>query len=332
MKGLYVHIPFCLTRCHYCNFITTADSSRTSRARFFSALQKEVDYIQKKYPHLVFDTFYLGGGSPSILTIPELEQLVLMLRKAFEFRKGHEFSFEFNPGDGDQEKIKTLKKLGVNRISLGAQAFQDSLLKTLGRRHAVKDIKSSVKKIRDAGIDHISFDLMLRIPGQTPEDFQRSLKACIALKASQISLYDLEVHPHTVFGEAFKKGKLDLPSEEEHAQMYEAAIHRLCKAGYEHYEVSNFAKPGLASRHNLIYWHNQEYLGLGPGAFSYLEGVRSQFASDLDRYLKKCEAENWEWDSEDVLSAEDIEKETLVTGLRLQEGVKIGRASCRERV
>jgi oxygen-independent coproporphyrinogen-3 oxidase len=165
---------------------------------------------------------------------------------------------------------------------------------------------------------------MLRLPGQTVEDFRDSIKKCMKLDASQVSLYDLEVHEGTSFGRFQKEGKLDLPGEEDHSRMYESAIEILTGAGYEHYEISNFAEPGLASRHNLIYWHNQEYLGLGPGAFTYRDGVRSQFAPDLGRYLEKCEAGDWKNDVEDMLSEQEKETETLVTGLRLCEGVSPG--------
>jgi oxygen-independent coproporphyrinogen-3 oxidase len=190
-----------------------------------------------------------------------------------------------------------------------------------GRRHTVRDIEDAIAKIRRAGISNISFDLMLRLPGQTVKDFRDSVERSIELGASQVSLYDLEVHEETPFGRLQKEGKLDLPGEDKHARMYESAIEMLMGAHYEHYEISNFAKPGLMSRHNLIYWHNQEYLGLGPGAFTYLGGIRSQFAPSLERYLEKCEAGDWKNDTEDKLSEEEKETETLVTGLRLCEGV-----------
>ena len=321
MRGLYVHIPFCKTRCHYCNFVTTAEHSSDLRDRFFKALSSEIKYIRERSGRLSFDTLYLGGGTPSCLTVREIEILISEVRTAFEFKSGYEFTCEFNPGDGDETKLKALRGLGVNRISLGCQSFQDAILQRLGRRHTVRDIEETVSKMRQAGITNISFDLMLCLPGQTVEDFRDSVRKCIELKASQVSLYDLEVHTGTLFGNLEKEGKLDLPQEEEHAKMYESAIEMLTRAGYEHYEISNFSKTGLASRHNLIYWHNQEYRGLGPGAFTYLGGTRSQFASDLDRYLEKCGAGEWKNDIEDKLSEEERETETLATGLRLREGV-----------
>lgn len=321
MRGLYIHIPFCKTRCPYCNFVTTAEDSPALRERFLEAVAAEIKHVHSCYGRLSFDTLYFGGGTPSNLNIPEIEQLTAELYAAFEFKKGYEFAFEFNPGDGDQTNLKALQRIGVNRISLGCQSFAGTILKKLGRRHTVRDIEETILKICSAGITNISFDLMLRLPGQTVRDFRDSVKRCVELEAAQVSLYDLEVHEKTPFGRAQQEGRLDLPAEDEHAQMYGAAIEMLINAGYEHYEISNFAKPGMASRHNLIYWHNEEYLGLGPGAFTYLNGVRSQRASDLGLWLKKYEAADWKNDLEDRLSEEEKETETLVMGLRLCEGI-----------
>jgi oxygen-independent coproporphyrinogen-3 oxidase len=322
-----------------------------------SALKGEMQRAARQYGRLKFDTVYFGGGTPSVLATHEMTELMDRIRADFEVAKDAEITCEWNPGDGppdeagrasscfsggDDEKLSAFKTLGVNRISLGAQSFRDALLTRLGRRHTVHDTILTIERIRRAGIGNISVDLMLRIPGQTPEDFQVSLDRAVELGASQVSLYDLEVHDGTVFGREREENKLELPGEEEHAAMYRDAIDTLTRASYEHYEISNFAKPGFASRHNLIYWHNQEYLGIGPGAFSYLNGIRYQFASDADRtrasgscrgsadalvigaenYLRKCEAGDTKNDVQDELSEEEKETESFVTGLRLREGVR----------
>jgi len=320
-RGLYVHIPFCERRCHYCDFISCESPSAEFRERFLNALSQEIRADSEKYGKLFFDTVYLGGGTPSLLSVRELAALWGELRRNFDISADAETTCEWNPGDGEEEKFSALRALGVNRLSLGVQAFQDELLARLGRRHSVDDTLGTLEKIRKAGIDNISFDLMLRIPGQKLTDFRESLERCVALGASQVSLYDLEVHPRTVFALLQEKGELPLPSEEVHAHMYQAADEELVRAGYEHYEISNFARTGFASRHNLIYWHNQEYLGLGPGAFSYLNGTRYQFAHGVESYLEKCEAGKWRNDQEDVLSGAEQETESFVTGLRLHEGV-----------
>ena len=325
LKGLYIHLPFCETRCPYCNFVTTAAPSPNLRGRFFQSLAAEIKHARESCGRFSFDTLYLGGGTPSCLNIPEIDGLVSKIHAAFGFKKGYEFTCEFNPGDGEAAKLKAFRAAGVNRVSLGCQAFQEGVLQRLGRRHTARDIFETVAKIRAEGIRNISFDLMLRLPGQTAGDFRDSVKRCIELEAAQVSLYDLEVHRKTPFGRLEKEGKLDLPGEEEHARMYESAIERLGGAGYEHYEISNFAKPGMASRHNRIYWHNQEYLGLGPGAFSYLDGIRSQFAPSLDRYLEKCGVGNWTPDQEERLTEAEKETETFAMALRLREGVRPGK-------
>lgn len=321
-RGLYIHIPFCKSRCHYCNFISEKNPTLKFRERFLNALSLEMNQIQKQCGRLEFGTVYFGGGTPSLLSIFEMATIMDGIRRRFEVSSGAEITCEWNPGDGDDGKLAAFSKLGINRISLGVQSFQDFLLVRLGRRHSVADTLRTLKAIQKAGIYNRSFDLMLKIPGQTPENFEQSLEQCIGLEASQVSLYDLEVHGETVLGRLKKEGKLDLPGEDDHARMYRTAMEKLTKAGYEHYEISNFAKPGMASRHNLIYWHNQEYLGLGPGAFSYINGVRYQFASDRERYFRKCEERDWIFDQKDILSGEEKETETFVMGLRLREGVK----------
>lgn len=319
--GLYIHTPFCRSRCHYCNFLSVADPSPQFRARFFRCLGREMENAAARHGRLEFGSVYFGGGTPSLMTVEEMTGLTRGLCEWFTLCPDAEVTCEWNPGDEDSEKIEIFRVLGVNRISLGVQSFQDHLLTALGRRHSTRDTLNTVQKIRKSGINNISFDLMLRIPGQTAADFRASLQKCVELGAAQVSLYDLEVHDKTLLGRLRKEGRLELPSEEEHAAMYRSAIETLTAAGYEHYEISNFARPGFASRHNLVYWNNGEYLGLGPGAFSYLNGVRYQYAGDVDGYLEKCGAGDFRNDQEDVLSAKEKETETFVMKLRLREGV-----------
>lgn len=324
-KAFYIHIPFCKTRCHYCNFISIPAPAPELRQKFFLFLTNEMEQARKRYGQLKFDTVYFGGGTPSVLSVQEMTELTSRIHRCFRIAANAEITCEWNPGDDDSGKIAAFKALGINRISLGVQSFSDALLTKLGRRHTTHDTFLAIEKIRKAGIENISFDLMLRIPGQTLNDFQDSLTRAIELSASQVSLYDLEVHSGTPFGQMQKEGGLELPREDEHAAMYQAAIDTLTEAGYEHYEISNFAKPGFASRHNLIYWHNQEYLGLGPGAFSYLNGARYQFALDAEHYFRKCETGEWHNDVQDKLSEQEKETESFVTGLRLCEGVCPGK-------
>lgn len=319
--GLYVHIPFCKKRCRYCNFVSSENTSPEFRSLFFSALFDQMKECRNRVSGLTFSTVYIGGGTPSFLSTPELTWLFEEIRENFDVVKDAEITCEWNPGDGEEMKFSVLRILGVNRISLGTQSFQDSLLARLGRQHRVYDSLKTVEKIQNAGIRNISMDLMLRIPGQQVEDVAESLQRCVELGAAQVSLYDLEIHEGTFFGILDQKGVLPLPDEEEHARMYQTAAEVLGSAGYEHYEISNFAKPGLASRHNLLYWNNQEYIGLGPGAYSYFGGMRYQFAGDVPGYIEKCMTKNWQNDQEDVLSDVEKETETFTMALRLERGV-----------
>ncbi len=234
---------------------------------------------------------------------------------------------EVNPGDISAAKIAAYVQAGVNRVSLGVQAFQEHLLKDMNRPHGAEEIQQTVTMLRAGGISNLSMDVILRLPGQTLRDVEETLEKLIELRPNQISVYDLDVHENTVYGMWRRQGRLPLAAEEEHAQMAEYVAQTLGKAGFRHYELSNFAQPGFESRHNLMYWGNQSYLGLGPGAFSYMNGIRYQFAGSVESYLKKTFAENWKNEIEEQLSPENIEKETLLTGIRLEEGVDLVRFS-----
>ncbi len=323
MRGLYIHIPFCRRKCCYCNFVSTADQSTETRLQFLASLEKEAANTFHRYGRLHFDTIYLGGGTPSLLTEREMTQLFDLLRAHFDFSPECETTCEMNPGDLEENKLKVCRDLGINRVSLGAQAFQESLLKELGRTHTIKDIFEAVRLLSQTGITNISLDLMIRLPGQTVEDVAESIRYAISLGVSQVTVYDLEVHEKTVFGARQKRGELGLPNSDRHEEMFRLVESYLTSAGYRHYELLSFAKRGFESKHNLIYWHNQEYLGLGPGAFSYLNGTRYQFAGDVGHYFKKCAADDWAPEVADRLTTEQKETESLLTGLRLAEGVDL---------
>lgn len=323
MRGLYIHIPFCLQKCHYCNFVITLDRTPAARDRFFRAFEAEVKHARESYGRLEFDTVYYGGGTPSLLEADEIEKLAGLVRDYFTLRSGAETTFEFNPGDADPNKIEAFKKCGMNRVSLGVQAFQNSHIRTAGRLHSVEDTYKTIEMLNGAGIENISFDLIAGLPEQTQDDFEFSLRETVKLSASQLSLYDLEIHDQTFWGKEKAAKRLKLPEEEKRAEFFAAAVKNMTEAGYSQYEISTFAKPGRESRHNLIYWHNQEYLGLGPGAFSYLQGKRFQLAKDFPGYLDKCARADWNPDFEEILTAEKKEIETLITGLRLEKGITL---------
>lgn len=321
--GLYLHIPFCRVKCHYCNFVITLDRSASMRERFLSALEKEISMARTRYGDLFFETLYFGGGTPSALDTGEFSRVVNALRGSFSLEALKEFTVEINPGDVDAEKIKAFKKQGVNRASVGAQAFQQPLLETMGRPHGASEIHETVKLLKKEGIENISLDLIFRLPGQDVNAFCASLDEALSLEPAQMTLYDLEVHEKTRFGLMQKKGGLALPGEDAHFEMFEKAAEKLRAAGYRHYELLSFARPGFESRHNMLYWENQDYLGLGPGAFSYLEGTRYQFSESVPQYLKKCEAGDWVPAVSDTLTPAKKEVESLLTGLRLDRGVDL---------
>jgi len=325
MRGLYVHIPFCLKKCHYCNYVITVNRSSEMRERYFEALEREIRYASERYGKLSFDTLYLGGGTPSALGADEMKRVFNQLRSHFSFRTGGEITCEVNPGDVDAKKLKAYRKLGVNRISLGVQSTRDSLLQDLGRVHSAQATFETVELLHTLGFENLSFDLMLRLPRQTLQDVKEALDQALRLEASQVVVYDLNVHAGTVFGARAKRGELELPDEETHEAMFRLVEEVLKRAAFVQYEISSFAKPGFESQHNLIYWKNEEYLGLGPGAFSYMEGRRTQYARDVSRYLDKTFKGDWSVDEEEILTEETKEMETLLTGLRLREGVDATR-------
>lgn len=323
MRGLYVHIPFCLRKCHYCDFVITTDRSLSMRERFLSALEREIAWAGARAGALRFDTLYLGGGTPSLLEGAELSKIFALVGAAFDLRPGAEVTCELNPEDAQPAKLELLRALGVNRVSIGVQSLSDRLLQEMGRAHDAARAREALALLRKIGFLNVSADLILRLPGQTVQDVTHSLQELLSLGVGQVVLYDLDVHERTVYGLRRRQGRLPLPPEETHLRMYQEAERILGGAGYAPYEVSSFARPGFESRHNLIYWHNGEYLGLGPGAFSYLAGVRIQFARDMRRYLEKCESGSWGPDESEPISQENRQLETLLTGLRLAEGVAL---------
>ena len=324
-RGLYVHIPFCLRKCHYCRFVITLDRSPAVREKFLSSLEQEITQAARQYGRILFDTLYLGGGTPSALSVQEMERLLGALRSHFDFKDQGELTCEVNPGDAGIEKLRYYRRLGINRISLGVQAFQEHLLQDMGRPHGLQEIEEILAAVRAEGFANVSLDFILRLPGQHLDDWKNSLDLAVRWGPGQFSLYDLEVHADTVYGARQRQGRLNLAEEPEHEQMMAFAETFLEEAGYAQYALSAFARPGFESRHNLIYWNNQEYLGLGPGAFSYLDGVRYQFAPTVARYFEKCGRADWKPDQADRLDAEKKELETLLTGLRLREGVDLSR-------
>lgn len=315
----YVHIPFCTQICYYCDF-----------SKVFIKNQPVDDYLQalirefESYDIEQLRTLYIGGGTPTSITAQQLDYLLTNLTKHLDLSVLEEFTIEANPGDLTDDKIEVLKKSAVNRVSLGVQTFNDKQLKRIGRSHNESQIYSTIDHLKTAGFDNISIDLIYALPGQTMEDVKENVAKAIALDIPHLSLYSLILEHHTVFMNKMRRGKLNLPQEDLEAEMFEYIIAELEANGFEHYEISNFTKPGFESRHNLMYWDNAEYYGVGAGASGYLNGVRYRNRGPIQHYLKAVSEGNARL-SEEVLTKDEMMEEELFLGLRKKSGVSIAK-------
>lgn len=330
MTGLYIHIPFCKQKCFYCDFVSGPHDS-FSKEQYMEALIKEMAfYSRERESQRVFDTVFIGGGTPSLLEVEELSRLFTALKNSFTFGAKPEITMEANPESLSKEKIEAAINLGVNRFSLGVQTFDDRLLKNIGRIHSSDQVFSCFNLLRKAGCKNINLDLIYGLPGQDLASWSDTLHKAVKLQPEHLSLYNLIVSPHTHFGDLEDKGQLLLPMEDIQLKMLSQGAELLKHVGYEHYEIANFAKDGFTCRHNLIYWHNLEYLGLGLGAYSYLNSCRRGNSKVLKAYneswLKKDEPLIEE---EESLSLEEEKTETIIMALRLKEGIKYDRMTQR---
>ncbi|MGH7197263.1 MAG: radical SAM family heme chaperone HemW [Candidatus Omnitrophota bacterium] len=325
MTGLYVHIPFCKKKCHYCNFVITGSGPLADRERFFSALEMEIVHYVPRFADVVFDTLYVGGGTPSTMTLEETVKFFGLIRKNFRVKPEAEITLEVNPGDVGAEKARLYRELGVNRVSLGAQSFNEVTLKRINRAHGPGEITESFAHLRKAGFQNINLDLILSLPDEGLEDVQYSLERLAALGPEHVSVYELTIEDKTVFGQEFKTGKLRLPPEEGQIQHLSFTQNFLQDKGFHRYELLNYAKPCFESRHNLLYWANENYLGLGPGAFSYFDGRRFRNSASFEEYVAKIEKDDWSAFEEETLTPEKMETESFLLALRLCDGADRGR-------
>ena len=311
----YVHIPFCTQICYYCDFSKVFIKNQPVDSYLEHLIEEYDSYdIQK------LRTLYIGGGTPTALSAPQLAFLLEKLTDKLDLSYLEELTIEANPGDLDEEKIAVLKDSPVNRVSLGVQTFNDRMLKQIGRSHSEKDIYENIANLKKAGFDNISIDLIYALPKQTMDDVKTNVAKAIALDIPHMSLYSLILENHTVFMNRMRRGKLPLPKEDLEAEMFEYIIAELEKAGFEHYEISNFSKPGFESRHNLMYWDNAEYYGIGAGASGYVDGVRYKNHGPIRHYLQAVEAGNARV-QEEVLTLKEKMEEEMFLGLRKKSGV-----------
>jgi oxygen-independent coproporphyrinogen-3 oxidase len=310
IKSLYVHIPFCLKKCLYCDFNSYANIELQDS--YIDALIKEIGRIKINK----FETVFIGGGTPTILSIKNLEKLMKAINK-FDYG---EYTFESNPGTINENTLKLMHEYGANRLSIGLQAWQNRLLKGLGRIHSIDDFLIGYETARKVGFKNINVDLMFGIPDQTMEDWVETIDNVIRIKPDHISCYSLIIEEGTPFYELYNNNKLNLVEEEIERDMYHYAISSLQSAGYDHYEISNFAKPGFECRHNITYWKQYEYIGVGAGAHSFLGGKRFHNSSGIKLYIKGIEENNITED-EITLTLNDEISEYMFLGLRMMEGI-----------
>ena len=283
--GIYIHVPFCLSKCHYCDFCSMSRADEDIKQRYVDALCREIkESAERVSGKLEADTVYFGGGTPSLLSAGQFEQILSEIDHSFIIADDAEITAEVNPKTADVEKLSTMRALGINRVSIGMQSADDKELRALGRIHSFEDFKRCFDDARAAGFDNISADLMYGIPEQTMESFRHSIEVLCHLSPEHISSYCLTVEEGTNFHR--RRDKLDFPDEDSVSDMYEEMSRLLAEHGYEKYEISNFSKKGRESRHNLKYWHCEDYLGFGPAAHSYFGGARFAHSRDIDAYLR----------------------------------------------
>lgn len=322
--GLYIHLPFCIRKCGYCDFCSLPSVSEEAMASYVAALRKEMAHYAPLVKDKRVDTLFFGGGTPTLLPLSLMQELFSDIYRLFSVDKDAEITVEANPASADREKLAGLCALGVNRLSIGVQSLSDGELALLGRVHSAKDALDFYADARAVGFSSINLDLMYAIPSQTAESFKETLQTALSLAPEHLSVYSLIVEEGTPFYE--KGASLSLPDEEEEEAMRLLLLRETDNAGYERYEISNFAKNGYACRHNLHYWRNEEYLGFGLAAYSYFGGVRYGNGRDMQAYLQ---APTGVVSEREVLSAEDKAYEYVMTRLRLREGFSLAEYRCR---
>ena len=323
MAGVYVHIPFCASRCSYCDFFSTLRLDEVGHD-YVEALIAEARLRKAELNGKPVKTLYMGGGTPSQLPLPLLARLIDGLKAMLDLNAVQEFTLEANPDDVTPEWSAAVRALGVNRVSMGVQSFQDAVLRLVGRRHTARQAIDAVASLRHAGIDNISIDLIYGLPGQTLETWAESVRQAVDLRPQHISAYGLTYEPGTRLWQQRECGEVVEASEDQYLDMYRILVGMLQVAGYEHYEISNFALPGYRSRHNSSYWNETPYLGLGAAAHSYDGTMRRSNPADLCGYIRRITSGQPACQVEDLAWWERYD-ERVMLGLRTADGVDAHR-------
>ncbi|MFD1953383.1 radical SAM family heme chaperone HemW [Paenibacillus thailandensis] len=319
-RALYIHIPFCTNKCFYCDFTSYVLKGQPVDD-YLDALEREMALTVRNMPPETIDTVFVGGGTPTVLTPPQMERFLQAVKRHFPLADNVEFTMEANPGTVDPDKLAAMKEGGVNRISFGVQSFDNGLLERIGRIHNTDDVYRSLENARAAGFTNLSIDLMFGLPDQTVELLARSVDKALELDLPHYSLYSLKVEENTLFHTMYERNELPLPAEEDELQMYLLLMERLKGAGYKHYEISNFARPGYESRHNTVYWRNEPYYGLGAGAHGYAGRLRHVNVKGIQPYIDKSK-DGYPRLEENAVPESEAMEDFMMVGLRLLEGVR----------
>ncbi len=326
--AIYVHIPFCTKHCAYCDFNTYVEQAQSrivsdTVEAICTDIRHTSQTLSPEQASRPITSIFFGGGTPTFLSGEQITRVLQTLYDTFVIAPDAEISSEANPTSSDAEKFAQMREAGFNRLSVGVQAFQDPILIALDRFHTANEAERTLQTAQAAGFDNVNLDLMFGLPKQRLSDWEESLHRAIALQTNHLSLYALTLEAGTRFERLYAGGKLDLPGEDAEVEMYERAIELLTEQGFEHYEVSNFARKGYQSRHNRVYWENREYLGFGAGAVSYLAGRRWKRERLPTQYVRKVKAGADLAVESESLDAAGTLGETMMLGLRLREGISL---------
>ncbi len=319
-SSLYIHIPFCAAKCSYCSFNSYTGLERL-RERYLSAVAIECSNVASRRQETPLKTVFLGGGTPSLLSVGQLQRLFATITSCFEIVAGAEVSIEANPGTISSEKLKTLRQCGINRLSIGVQSFNNKELQTIGRIHSAKEARLAIENAQAAGFHNVNIDLMYGLPEQTAKSWQQNLETALSLSVQHLSLYQLTIDAKTPLQTMLEREEVQLPHEDVIADMDAVTLSLLGRSEYEQYEISNYARDGYQCLHNINYWQNGDYYGIGAGAVSFSHGKRVKNIANPERYCEMLEAGQAVQVEMECLKREESFRETVIMGLRMNQGV-----------
>ena len=320
LPGLYIHIPFCLSKCGYCSFHSVTATHLIDAT--VNAIMREMDIYRDFF--FFFDTIYIGGGTPSLLSIGQMESLFKAIHRNFEIAQSAEITLEVNPGDVSMEYLLNLKNLGIKRVNIGVQSFDDRILKFLGRRHSAQQAVAAINAARKAGFRNVGFDLIYGVFGQDIKRWEKTLQKALSFAPEHLSCYQLSLDKQTPLFKRYQQESLSIPSEDQALDFFKTTSRTLTESGYTHYEVSNFARTdSLKSRHNTKYWRHVPYLGMGPAAHSFDGSSRWWNTADVDAYLKVIDNGEKPVEKSETLTQTQLALEALFLGMRTKDGINL---------